>query len=177
LLNTCSVREKAQEKVFSLLGRWREIKAERPQTIIGVGGCVASQEGEAILKRAPFVDVVFGPQTLHRLPEMIAQVRRGRPGVVDVSFPGDREVRPHPGAAKRPLHGVPVGHGRLQQVLHVLRRAVYARRGDQPAARRRDRRSRIGSPSSASRRSTCSVRTSMRIAARRTTAARRISRR
>jgi tRNA-2-methylthio-N6-dimethylallyladenosine synthase len=87
LLNTCSVREKAQEKVFSLLGRWREIKAARPQTIIGVGGCVASQEGAAIIKRAPFVDVVFGPQTLHRLPEMIAQVRAGKPSVVDVSFP------------------------------------------------------------------------------------------
>jgi tRNA-2-methylthio-N6-dimethylallyladenosine synthase len=87
LLNTCSIREKAQEKVFSLLGRWRELKAENPRAIIGVGGCVASQEGEAILKRAPFVDVVFGPQTLHRLPEMITQVRSGRPGVVDVSFP------------------------------------------------------------------------------------------
>jgi tRNA-2-methylthio-N6-dimethylallyladenosine synthase len=87
LLNTCSVREKAQEKVFSLLGRWRRLKADNPRTIIGVGGCVASQEGEAILKRAPFVDVVFGPQTLHRLPEMITQVRSGRPAVVDVSFP------------------------------------------------------------------------------------------
>ncbi len=87
LLNTCSVREKAAEKVFSLLGRWRELKDERPGTIIGVGGCVASQEGAAILKRAPFVDVVFGPQTLHRLPELIAAVRGGRPGVVDVSFP------------------------------------------------------------------------------------------
>src|SRR5690606_5936564 len=87
LLNTCSVREKAQEKVFSLLGLWRQRKAANPHTIIGVGGCVASQEGEAILKRAPFVDIVFGPQTLHRLPEMIAQVRAGRRGVVDVSFP------------------------------------------------------------------------------------------
>jgi tRNA-2-methylthio-N6-dimethylallyladenosine synthase len=87
LLNTCSVREKAQEKVFSLLGRWREIKAERPQTIIGVGGCVASQEGAAIIERAPYVDIVFGPQTLHRLPAMIAQVRAGQAGVVDVSFP------------------------------------------------------------------------------------------
>jgi tRNA-2-methylthio-N6-dimethylallyladenosine synthase len=87
LLNTCSVRDKAQEKVFSLLGRWRELKAERPGTIIAVGGCVASQEGAAILKRAPFVDVVFGPQTLHRLPELIAQVRAGQPSVVDVSFP------------------------------------------------------------------------------------------
>jgi len=87
LVNTCSVREKAQEKVFSLLGRWRSIKAQRPNLIIGVGGCVASQEGEEILKRAPFVDLVFGPQTLHRLPELIGQVRSGRPSVVDVSFP------------------------------------------------------------------------------------------
>ncbi len=87
LLNTCSVREKAQEKVFSQLGRWRLQKCESPHTIIGVGGCVASQEGEAILRRAPFVDLVFGPQTLHRLPEMIARVRSGHPGVVDVSFP------------------------------------------------------------------------------------------
>jgi len=87
LLNTCSVREKAQEKVFSQLGRWKAFKASHPDTIIGVGGCVASQEGEAILRRAPFVDVVFGPQTLHRLPAMIAKVRSGSPGVVDVSFP------------------------------------------------------------------------------------------
>jgi tRNA-2-methylthio-N6-dimethylallyladenosine synthase len=87
LLNTCSVREKAQEKVFSLLGRWRELKELRPDLIIGVGGCVASQEGAAILKRAPFVDLVFGPQTLHRLPAMIREVRAGHPGVVDVSFP------------------------------------------------------------------------------------------
>ena len=87
LLNTCSVREKAQEKVFSLLGRWRAYKDEQPHKIIGVGGCVASQEGEAILERAPFVDLVFGPQTLHRLPAMITRVRSGHPGVVDVSFP------------------------------------------------------------------------------------------
>jgi tRNA-2-methylthio-N6-dimethylallyladenosine synthase len=87
LLNTCSVREKAQEKVFSLLGRWRELKQARPDVIIGVGGCVASQEGAAILKRAPFVDLVFGPQTLHRLPALIREVRAGHPGVVDVSFP------------------------------------------------------------------------------------------
>jgi len=87
LMNTCSVREKAQEKVFSLLGEWRRIKSERPHVLIGVGGCVASQEGEAITDRAPFVDLVFGPQTLHRLPEMIAELHRtGRP-VVDVSFP------------------------------------------------------------------------------------------
>src|SRR6056297_98978 len=87
LLNTCSIREKAQEKVFSLLGRWRELKAARPGVVIGVGGCVASQEGEAILARAPFVDIVFGPQTLHRLPAMLDEVRsRGLPAV-DISFP------------------------------------------------------------------------------------------
>jgi tRNA-2-methylthio-N6-dimethylallyladenosine synthase len=87
LLNTCSVREKAQEKVFSQLGIWREIKAGRPDVVIGVGGCVASQEGQAVLTRAPFVDLVFGPQTLHRLPEMLDGVRAsGRPQV-DVSFP------------------------------------------------------------------------------------------
>ncbi len=87
LLNTCSIREKAQEKVFSQLGMWRPIKAKRSDVIIGVGGCVASQEGEALRMRAPFVDIVFGPQTLHRLPEMLAAVRERRRSVVDVSFP------------------------------------------------------------------------------------------
>ena len=87
LLNTCSIREKAQEKVFSQLGQWRELKASRPDIIIGVGGCVASQEGEALRERAPFVDLVFGPQTLHRLPAMIAAVRGGHASVIDVSFP------------------------------------------------------------------------------------------
>ncbi len=87
IMNTCSVREKAEEKVFSLLGEWRRLKAQRPHVIIGVGGCVASQEAEGIVERAPFVNLVFGPQTLHRLPQMIAELRRtGRP-VVDVSFP------------------------------------------------------------------------------------------
>lgn len=87
LLNTCSIREKAQEKVFSELGRWRQYKAERPDVMIGVGGCVASQEGDALARRAPFVDLVFGPQTLHRLPEMVRSARdRGGP-VVDISFP------------------------------------------------------------------------------------------
>src|SRR5688572_30971078 len=87
LVNTCSVREKAEEKVFSLLGRWRQLKEDNPNLIIGVGGCVASQEGAEILKRAPFVDIVFGPQTLHRLPELVSTVRSGRVRVVDVSFP------------------------------------------------------------------------------------------
>ena len=87
LLNTCSVREKAQEKVFSLLGRWREIKAQRPHVVIGVGGCVASQEGDAIRARAPFVDIVYGPQTLHRLPQMLAQLSASGSAQVDISFP------------------------------------------------------------------------------------------
>jgi len=87
LLNTCSVREKAQEKVFSQLGQWRPLKEKNPNLIIGVGGCVASQEGEAIRARAPFVDIVFGPQTLHRLPEMLGEVVAHRRAVVDVSFP------------------------------------------------------------------------------------------
>ena len=87
LLNTCSIREKAQEKVFSQLGRWRKLKQANTAMVIAVGGCVASQEGEAIRERAPYVDVVFGPQTLHRLPDMIREVRRKHAPVVDISFP------------------------------------------------------------------------------------------
>ena len=87
LFNTCSVREKAQEKVFADLGRARAFKQARPGVMIGVGGCVASQEGEEIVRRAPYVDLVFGPQTLHRLPELNARRRAsGRPQV-DISFP------------------------------------------------------------------------------------------
>ena len=87
LLNTCSIREKAQEKVFSLLGVWKALKACRPGVVIGVGGCVASQEGEALRARAPQVDLVFGPQTLHRLPEMLTRVWANQQPIVDVSFP------------------------------------------------------------------------------------------
>jgi tRNA-2-methylthio-N6-dimethylallyladenosine synthase len=87
LLNTCSVREKAQEKVFSHLGQWRLLKRRKPSLVIGVGGCVASQEGEGILERAPFVDLVFGPQTIHRLPAMLAELRATQRPQVDVSFP------------------------------------------------------------------------------------------
>ncbi|TNC81650.1 MAG: tRNA (N6-isopentenyl adenosine(37)-C2)-methylthiotransferase MiaB [Oleiphilus sp.] len=87
LLNTCSIREKAQEKVFHQLGRWKKLKEGRPELTIGVGGCVASQEGQAIRDRAPFVDVIFGPQTLHRLPEMIDASKTSDVGVVDISFP------------------------------------------------------------------------------------------
>ena len=87
LLNTCSIREKAQEKVFSELGRWREYKKKNPHVIIGVGGCVASQEGPDIIKRAPFVDLVFGPQTLHRLPSMLDERLDSKKPIVDISFP------------------------------------------------------------------------------------------
>ena len=87
LVNTCSIREKAQEKLFSELGRWRPYKETNPNLVIGVGGCVASQEGGAIRTRAPYVDIVFGPQTLHRLPEMLRQVQKEKKPVVDISFP------------------------------------------------------------------------------------------
>ena len=103
LLNTCSIREKAQEKVFHQLGRWRHLKSKNKQLVIGVGGCVASQEGKAITKRAPFVDLVFGPQTLHRLPEMIDATRRSKQAIVDISFPEiekfDRLPTPHASGA------------------------------------------------------------------------------
>lgn len=87
LLNTCSIREKAQEKVFSQIGRWKHLKKDNPNLIVGVGGCVASQEGENLQKRAPLVDVVFGPQTLHRLPELINKARDNKMPVIDTSFP------------------------------------------------------------------------------------------
>jgi tRNA-2-methylthio-N6-dimethylallyladenosine synthase len=87
LMNTCSIREKAQDKVFSQLGRYRKLKLKNPELVIGVGGCVASQEGEAIRERAPYVDMVFGPQTLHRLPEMVSSVKLEKIPVVDISFP------------------------------------------------------------------------------------------
>lgn len=87
LMNTCSIREKAQEKVFSELGRWRKLKEKRPEVVIGVGGCVASQEGELIRKRASYVDMVFGPQTLHRLPKMLDEKQNNKISIVDISFP------------------------------------------------------------------------------------------
>ena len=87
LLNTCSIREKAQEKVFHQLGRWKKLKLKKPGLVIGVGGCVASQEGASLRQRAPYVDIVFGPQTLHRLPAMIKQVQEGRGAQIDIAFP------------------------------------------------------------------------------------------
>ncbi|MDM8564121.1 tRNA (N6-isopentenyl adenosine(37)-C2)-methylthiotransferase MiaB [Candidatus Halobeggiatoa sp. HSG11] len=87
LLNTCSVREKPQEKVFSYLGKWRLLKEKRPEIVLGVGGCVASQEGKAIRQRAPYVDLIFGPQTLHRLPAMLTEVKKAHKPMIDISFP------------------------------------------------------------------------------------------
>jgi tRNA-2-methylthio-N6-dimethylallyladenosine synthase len=100
LVNTCSIREKAQEKVFSQLGRWKQLKRDNPQLVIGVGGCVASQEGQAIIERAPIVDIVFGPQTLHRLPVMLDTVRDTGRAAVDISFPEVEKFDnlPEPGA-------------------------------------------------------------------------------
>jgi len=100
LINTCSIREKAQEKVFSQLGRWKQLKRNKPQLVIGVGGCVASQEGEALVRRAPFVDLVFGPQTLHRLPRLLDEARDSGQPAIDISFPEIEkfDALPEPGA-------------------------------------------------------------------------------
>ena len=92
VLNTCSIREKAQEKVFSELGRWRKLKENKPGTLIAVGGCVASQEGQKLRYRAPYVDIIFGPQTLHRLPKMIDEVASKRTKPIDVSFPSFPDI-------------------------------------------------------------------------------------
>ena len=112
LVNTCSIREKAQEKVFSQLGRWKKLKSDGREVVIGVGGCVASQEGDAIISRAPFVDMVFGPQTLHRLPEMIDSVRDTGKPAVDVSFPEIEKFDSLPAAgAKGPSAFVSIMEG------------------------------------------------------------------
>ena len=112
LVNTCSIREKAQEKVFSQLGRWKKLKADGRKVVIGVGGCVASQEGEAIIKRAPYVDMVFGPQTLHRLPDMIDAVRNTGKPAVDISFPEIEKFDSLPAAgAKGPSAFVSIMEG------------------------------------------------------------------
>ena len=147
LFNTCSVREKAQEKVFSDLGRVKHLKRERPDLLIGVGGCVASQEGAAIVERAPYVDIVFGPQTLHRLPQLIeARRRTGQPAGRHL-VSRDREVRPSAAGPCRGSERLRLDHGRLQQVLQLLRRALHARRRDlAPAGRRADRGGRPGGP-------------------------------
>jgi tRNA-2-methylthio-N6-dimethylallyladenosine synthase len=134
LFNTCSVREKAQEKVFSDLGRVKHLKQKG--VLIGVGGCVASQEGAAIIKRAPYVDVVFGPQTLHRLPELLAQrAKQARRRWTSASR--DREVRPPAARQGGGRQRLRVHHGRLLQVLQLLRGALHPRRRGQPPVRRR----------------------------------------
>ena len=112
LFNTCSVREKAQEKVFSDLGRVQHLKKLNPNLVIGVGGCVASQEGEAIVKRAPYVDVVFGPQTLHRLPDLIERRRAEGRSQVDISFPEIEKFDAMPPPRGR-RHRLCLHHGRL----------------------------------------------------------------
>lgn len=112
LINTCSVREKPQEKLFSELGRWRKLKAKNPHILIGVGGCVASQEGSAIIERAPYVDLVFGPQTLHRLPEMIKEVLTKRKPAVDITFPEIEKFDRMPAAkAEGPIAFVSIMEG------------------------------------------------------------------
>ena len=112
LVNTCSIREKAQEKVFSQLGRWKKLKSDGRKVVIGVGGCVASQEGAAIIKRAPYVDMVFGPQTLHRLPDMIDSVRSTGKPAIDISFPEIEKFDSLPAAgAKGPSAFVSIMEG------------------------------------------------------------------
>jgi len=112
LLNTCSIREKAQEKVFSRLGQWHKLKKRNPSIIIGVGGCVASQEGENLIKRAPFVDIVFGPQTLHRLPFLIEQAKKTKCAVTDISFPSIEKFDNLPSPSTNlPLSSVTVMEG------------------------------------------------------------------
>ena len=165
LVNTCSIREKAQEKVFSQLGRWKALKTGDKPVLIGVGGCVACQEGEAIVKRAPYVDLVFGPQTLHRLPEMIDARRASGQPQVDISFPEiekfDRLPEPR---AEGPTAFVSIMEG-CSQVLLVLRGALHPRRGSL-AGRSRTCWSKSRSwPRRACARSTCSARTSTPIAA------------
>ena len=121
LFNTCSVREKAQEKVFSDLGRVKHLKDKG--VLIGVGGCVASQEGAAIIERAPYVDVVFGPQTLHRLPQLLARRAREPRPQVDISFPEIEKFDHLPPARVDGATRLRLDHGRLLQVLQLLRRA------------------------------------------------------
>ncbi len=134
ILNTCHIREKAAEKVFSELGKIRALKARKARRgeamLIAVAGCVAQAEGAEIRRRAPFVDLVFGPQTYHRLPELVARaLRAGGRGVVDTSFPGRAQIRPSAAGAAGPGGDRLCDRaGRLRQVLHILRRALYPRR-------------------------------------------------
>ncbi len=137
LFNTCSVREKAQERVFHDLGRVRELKADRPDLIIGVGGCVASQEGATIVRRAPYVDVVFGPQTLHRLPALIRARRATGTPQVDIAFPAiEKFDHLPPPRVEGASAFVSIMEG-CSKYCTFLRRALHARRGGLAAVRRR----------------------------------------
>ena len=164
LFNTCSIREKAQEKVFSDLGRVKHLKDKG--VLIGVGGCVASQEGAALIERAPYVDLVFGPQTLHRLPQLIAQRRAQQRPQVDISFPEIEKFDHLPPARVDGPMRLRLDHGRLLEVLLLLRGALHPRRGGQPPLRRRAGRGGRIWPTRACARSRCWGRTSMPTAAR-----------
>ena len=176
ILNTCHIREKAAEKVYSELGRVRQVKEERRaagrETLVTVAGCVAQAEGDEIVARAPVVDLVVGPQSYHRLPELVSRARAEPRQIVEIAFPGGGQVRP-PSRAPRRQAGVCVPHraGGLRQVLHVLRRPLYARQRvfarRWPTSRRRPG----ASWSAACARSRCSARTSTPITARARTAA------
>ena len=165
LFNTCSVREKAQEKVFHDLGRVRHLKQKNPDLVIGVGGCVASQEGDAIVARAPYVDVVFGPQTLHRLPQLIAERKAKGKAAGRRLLPGDREVRRH---ARRPRSRAPAP---LSRSWKAAPSSAPSASSLTPAAAKCRGRSPTSSPKSptsprmASGKSPCSARTSTPTAA------------
>ena len=139
ILNTCHIRDRAAEKVFSELGRLRIVKEERAAaglpTVIAVAGCVAQAEGEQILARAPYVDIVVGPQTYHRLPELVARASRAAGAVIDTDFPVEQkfDFLPEARAAAGGGHGFSHRSGGVRQVLLVLRRALHARGGGEPA--------------------------------------------
>jgi tRNA-2-methylthio-N6-dimethylallyladenosine synthase len=170
LVNTCSIREKAQEKVFSQLGRWKEYKQGGKAVLIGVGGCVASQEGDAIIKRAPYVDLVFGPQTLHRLPELIEAKRATGKPQVDISFPRSKSST----ACRNRAPKAPPPSSRSWKAAPSTAPTAWC---PTPAARKSAARSTTwwskspSSPRRACARSTCWARTSTPTAARPTTAA------
>ena len=143
ILNTCHIREKASEKLFSELGRLRALKREREaaggRMVLAVAGCVAQAEGAEITARAPWVDIVLGPQTYHRLPEMVARASRAAGAVIETDFPAEAEVRPPAGSGRRAAGRDRLPHraGGLRQVLLLLRGALYPRRRVLPPRRRR----------------------------------------
>ena len=151
ILNTCHIREKAAEKVFSELGRLRRLRDARREAtgrdmLLAVAGCVAQAEGELLVERAPFVDIVVGPQAYHRLPELLARRARAAGAVIDTDFPVESKFDQLPGDRRTSRRvGVPDHPGRLRQVLHLLRRALHARRrAEPPGGRRAERGARPG---------------------------------